>query len=93
MIKSKKVKDIFKARHGMATPASKEDSRTEEIITKKRTETRTKWETWKLRGFTKWDENFGNLNTYWLSFIVVSKIKNAKKSWLGKKKKKSSPSK
>lgn len=51
MIKSKKVKDI-KARHGMATPASKEDSRTEEINTKKRTETRTKWETWKLRGFT-----------------------------------------
>lgn len=35
MIKNKKVKDIFKARHRMATPASKEDSRTEEIITKR----------------------------------------------------------
>lgn len=36
MIKNKKVKDIFKARHRMATPASKEDSRTEEIITKRK---------------------------------------------------------
>ena len=35
MIKNKKVKDIFKVRHRIATPASKEDSRTEEIITKR----------------------------------------------------------